>query len=184
MNVKKVGVLVGSLRKESFSKKLAQNVAMLFPEGYELEMVEIGNIPFYNQDFDDEDNLPAEIGEFRNKIAELDAFLLITPEYNRSVPAVLKNALDTASRPMTDNKWSGKPAAIISQSPGGLGGFGANQHLRQTLTCLNVPVLQQPEAYIGNVATLLNENGEITNEGTVEFLTKFVNKFVDLIEKY
>jgi chromate reductase, NAD(P)H dehydrogenase (quinone) len=183
INVTKVGVLVGSLRKESYSKKLAKNVVTLFPDGYETEFIEIGNLPFYNQDFDDEHNVPKEVTEFRNKIGKLDAFLFVTPEYNRSVPAVLKNALDTASRPKTDNKWGGKPAAIISQSPGGIGGFGANHHLRQSLTCLNVPVLQQPEAYIGNVASLLNESGALTNEGTVEFLQKFVNKFVDLINK-
>jgi chromate reductase, NAD(P)H dehydrogenase (quinone) len=184
MNMTKVGVLVGSLRKESFSLKLANNVMSLFPEGYEVELVEIGNLPFYNQDFDDENNVPAEVVKFRKKIAEQDAFLFVTPEYNRSVPAVLKNALDTASRPKTDNKWGKKPAAIISQSPGGLGGFGANHHLRQTLACLNVPLLQQPEAYIGNVATLLGENGEITNEGTVEFLNKFVEEFIELIKRY
>jgi chromate reductase, NAD(P)H dehydrogenase (quinone) len=184
MNVTKVGVLVGSLRKESYSKKLAKNVVTLFPESYETEFIEIGNLPFYNQDFDDENDVPTEVVDFRKKIGEFDAFLFVTPEYNRSVPAVLKNALDTASRPKTDNKWGGKPAAIISQSPGGIGGFGANHHLRQSLTCLNVPLLQQPEAYIGNVSTLLNESGVLTNEGTVEFLKKFVNKFVDLVEKY
>jgi chromate reductase, NAD(P)H dehydrogenase (quinone) len=180
----KVGVLVGSLRKDSYSKKLAKNVVGYFPEGYETEFIEIGNLPFYNQDFDDDGNVPEVVTAFREKVGEFDAFLFVTPEYNRSVPAVLKNALDTASRPKTDNKWGGKPAAIISQSPGGIGGFGANHHLRQSLTCLNVPVLQQPEAYIGNVATLLNESGAITNEGTVEFLQKFVAKFVDLIGRF
>lgn len=180
----KVGVLVGSLRKESYSKKLAKNVMDYFPEGFETELIEIGNLPFYNQDFDDENNAPEVLHEFRQKIGECDAFLFVTPEYNRSIPAVLKNALDTASRPKTDNKWGGKPAAIISQSPGGIGGFGANHHLRQMLTCVNVPVLQQPEAYIGNVATLMNESGAITNEGTAEFLQKFVVKFVDLIKRF
>ncbi|WP_036689133.1 NADPH-dependent FMN reductase [Paucisalibacillus globulus] len=183
MSVKKVGVLVGSLRRESYSKKLANNVVTLFPDGYEIECIKIGNLPFYNQDFDDENNVPTEVVDFRNKLGEFDAFLFITPEYNRSVPAVLKNALDTGSRPKTENRWGGKPAAIISQSPGGIGGFGANHHLRQSLTCLNMSVLQQPEAYIGNVATLLDESGSLTNEGTVEFLQKFVAKFVKLIEK-
>lgn len=184
INVAKIGILVGSLRKGSYSKKLAENVVKLFPDGYETKFIEISNLPFYNQDFDDENNVPEVVASFREEVGQFDGFLFVTPEYNRSVPAVLKNALDTASRPKSDNKWGGKPAAIISQSPGGIGGFGANHHLRQSLTCLNVPVLQQPEAYIGNVATLLNESGAVTNEGTVEFLQKFVYKFVELIEKY
>jgi chromate reductase, NAD(P)H dehydrogenase (quinone) len=94
----KVGIILGSLRKESFSKKLAENVAALFPEGYEIEIVEIGNLALYNQDYDDHNNVPAEYTAFRNKIKEIDAVLFVTPEYNRSVPAVLKNALDVGSR--------------------------------------------------------------------------------------
>src|SRR4051794_36505426 len=127
----KIGVLVGSLRKESFSKKIAANVAALFPEGYESEFVEIGNLPLYNQDYDDKNNVPDEYTALRNKIKELDAILFVTPEYNRSVPAVLSNALDVGSRPKVANVWNGKPAAIISQSPGNISGFGANHHLRQ-----------------------------------------------------
>ncbi|WP_188385739.1 NADPH-dependent FMN reductase [Ornithinibacillus halotolerans] len=180
----KIGVFVGSLREESFSKKLANHVVNTFPAGYDAEIIGIGHLPFYNQDFDDKGNVPAEVVTFRDKVAACDAFLFVTPEYNRSIPAVLKNALDTASRPKTDSKWGGKPAAIISQSPGGLGGFGANHHIRQVLTCLNVPVLQQPEAYISNVATLLNDNGEVVNESTVEFLQHFVDQFVELLKRY
>ena len=180
----KIGILVGSLQKESFSKKIAANVAALFPEGYETEFVEIGNLPFYNQDYDNENNVLAEYTTLRNKIKELDAVLFVTPEYNRSVPAVLSNALDIGSRPYGASVWNGKPAAIISQSPGNLGGFGANHHLRQILVCLNMPVVQQPEAYIGNVTALLDENGKIKNEGTVQFLQSFVDTFVDLIKRY
>ncbi|MGJ9459923.1 NADPH-dependent FMN reductase [Oceanobacillus sp. CF4.6] len=180
----KIGILVGSLRKESFSEKIATNVAALFPEGYETEFVEIGNLPFYNQDFDDKDNVLTEYTSFRNTIKEFDAILFVTPEYNRSVPAVLSNALDIGSRPYGANIWSGKPAAIISQSPGNLGGFGANHHLRQILIALNMPLVQQPEAYISNVVALLDENGKVKNEGTVEFLQSFVYTFVDLIKKY
>ena len=180
----KIGILVGSLRKESFSKKIAANVAALFPEGYETEFVEIGNLPFYNQDDDNENNVLAEYTKLRNKIKELDAVLFITPEYNRSVPAVLSNALDIGSRPYGASVWNGKPAAIISQSPGNLGGFGANHHLRQILVCLNMPVVQQPEAYLGNTATLLDENGKVKEQGTVQFLQSFVDAFVDLIKRY
>jgi chromate reductase len=182
--MKKIGVLVGSLRKESFSKKIAANVAALFPEGYETEFIEIENLPFYNQDYDNENNVREEYANFRNRIKEIDAVLFVTPEYNRTVPAVLSNALDIGSRPYGASVWNGKPAAIISQSPGNLGGFGANHHLRQSLVCLNMPVVQQPEAYISNAAALLDESGKISNEGTVQFLQSFVDAFIDLIEKY
>ncbi|WP_425262774.1 NADPH-dependent FMN reductase [Paenibacillus thermotolerans] len=178
-----MSVLVGSLRKESFSKKLAANVTALFPEGFTTEVINI-EMPLYNQDFDDENRVPAEYTAFRNKMKEIDAVLFVTPEYNRSVPAVLKNALDVGSRPYGASVWDGKPAAIISNSPGKLSAFGANHHLRQPLVFLNMPVLQQPEAYIGNVAELLDDNGKIQDEGTVTFLQTFVNAFVDLIKKY
>ena len=121
---------------------------------------------------------------FRNRIKEIDAVLFVTPEYNRSVPAVLSNALDIGSRPYGASVWNGKPAAIISQSPGNLGAFGANHHLRQILTCLNMPVVQQPEAYISNAAALLDENDKVKNEGTIQFLQSFVDAFIDLIKKY
>ncbi|WP_423798500.1 NADPH-dependent FMN reductase [Neobacillus sp. SAB-20_R2A] len=180
----KIGILLGSLRKESFSKKIAANVAALFPEGMKAEFVEIGNLPLYNQDFDDENNVPAEYTTFRNKMKDIDAVLFVTPEYNRSVPAVLKNALDVGSRPYGASVWSGKPAAIISQSPGNLSGFGANHHLRQSLVFLNMPTVQQPEAYIGNVAALLDENGKLKDENTVQFLQSFADAFVDLIKRH
>ncbi|CEE00144.1 NAD(P)H-dependent oxidoreductase [Caldifermentibacillus hisashii] len=180
----KIGILIGSLRKESFSRKLAENVSALFPEGYETEIVEIGNLPLYNQDFDDYNNVPAEYTTFRNKIKEINAVLFITPEYNRSVPAVLKNALDVGSRPYGKSVWDGKPAAVISQSPGNLSAFGANHHLRQSLVVLNMPTVQQPEAYIANVATLFDENGKINKQDTIQFLQSFVDAFVDLIKKY
>ncbi|MFJ8063894.1 NADPH-dependent FMN reductase [Psychrobacillus sp. NPDC096426] len=179
----KIGILVGSLRKESFSKKIATNVAALFPEGYEGELIEIGNLPFYNQDDDNENNVREEYTAFRNIMKDIDAVLFVTPEYNRSVPAVISNALDIGSRPKTDNVWNGKPAAIISQSPGNLGGFGANHHLRQILSAVNMPVVQHPEAYISNSASLLDENGKINNEGTVQFLQSVIDTFVDLIKK-
>lgn len=180
----KIGILVGSLRKESFSKKIAANVAELFPEGYETEFVEIGHLPFYNQDYDNENNVLAEYAAFRNKIKELDAILFVTPEYNRSIPAVLTNALNVGSRPAGKGVWRGKPAAIISLSIGMLGGFGANHHLRQIIAALNMPVVLQPEAYLSNVASLLDEDGKIANEGTIQFLQSFVDTFVDLIKKY
>lgn len=179
----KVAILVGSLRNKSFSKKIAANVKDLFPDGFETEFIQIGNLPLYNQDFDDDNDVPPVFTAFRNKIKECDAVLFITPEYNRSVPGVLKNALDIGSRPKVDSVWNDKPAAIISQSPRNLSGFGANHHLRQSLVFLNMPVVQQPEAYIANVATLLDENGKINNNETVQFLQSFVDAFVDLMKK-
>lgn len=177
----KIGVLVGSLRKESFSRKIAENVTGLFPEGYETEFIDIGNLPLYNEEYDE--NSPPEYNTFRDKIKELQAFLIVTPEYNRSFSAVLKNALDVGSRPWGQNLWNGKPAAIISQSIGGLGGFGANHHLRQVLTFLNMPMVLQPEAYIGNSPSLFDENGKITNADTIKFLQSFIDAFIDLINK-
>lgn len=179
----KVGIIVGSLRQNSFSKQIADNVIPLFPQGYETEFVEIGNLPLFNQDFEGDLGTPAEYTTFRNTIKGLDAVLFVTPEYNRSIPAVLKNALDVASRPYGESVWDGKPAAIISQSPGALAGFGANHHLRQVLAFLNMPVVQQPEAYIGSVHELLDESGKL-NEDTKQFLQGFVNAFVDLIKKH
>lgn len=177
----KVGIVVGSLRKESYSKKIALNVASLFPEGYETEFVEIGNLALYNEEYDG--NSPKEYTTFRNTIKGVDAVLFVTPEYNRSVPGVLKNALDVGSRPYGESVWDGKPAAIISQSISNLSGFGANHHLRQSLTFLNMPVVQQPEVYLANSPELLDENGKIKNKDTLQFLQGFVDTFVELINK-
>lgn len=178
----KIGIVVGSLRKESFSKKIANNVATLFPDGYETEFLEIGNLQLYNEEYDG--NSPAEYTTFRDKIKGMDAILFVTPEYNRSVPGVLKNALDVGSRPYGESVWDGKPAGIISQSISNLSGFGANHHLRQSLTFLNMPVVQQPEVYLANSPDLLDENGKINNEGTIEFLQSFIDTFIGLIQKH
>ncbi|WP_077604651.1 NADPH-dependent FMN reductase [Oceanobacillus sojae] len=180
----KVAVLVGSLRKESYSRKVAKNVMDLFPDGFETEIIPIGDLPLYNQDFDDEGNPPQLWTTFRKKIKQFDAVLFVTPEYNRSVPGVLKNAIDIGSRPKEDSVWNNKPAAIISNSPGHLSGFGANHHLRQSLVFFNMQVVQQPEAYLANVATLLGEDGKINNEGTIQFLQTFVDTFVDLMTTF
>lgn len=180
----KIAVLVGSLREASFTRQVAKNVTALFPDEYETEFIPIGNLPLYNQDFDDHNDQPEEWTNFRNKIKACEAVLFVTPEYNRSVPGVLKNALDIGSRPKVDSVWNDKPAAIISNSPRNLSGFGANHHLRQSLVFFNMPVVQQPEAYLANVATLLDESGNINNNDTIEFLQSFVDAFVNLIQKY
>lgn len=178
----KVGIVVGSIRKNSFSGQLANNVVQLFPEGYEAEFIEIANLPLYNQDYDED--IPEVYTSFRETIKALDAVVFVTPEHNRSVPAALKNALDVGSRPYGSNVWDGKPTLIVSQSPSNLSGFGANHHLRQVLAFLNMPVVQQPEVYIANVHELLGEDGKITNEDTIDFLQSAVNEFVSLIKKH
>ncbi len=174
---KKIGVIIGSLRKDSFSRKIAKALTRMLPSSFEMEEVEIGELSMYNQDFDDEGTPPASWTAFRDSMKEYDAVLFVTPEYNRSVPAVIKNAIDIGSRPYSENVWNGKPGAVISVSPGGLGGFGANHHLRQALVVLNVPVMPVPESYIANVATLLDDKGTLRDERTQEFLQKFVDAF-------
>lgn len=154
----------------------------LAPAGLQLEIVEIGELPLYNQDLDD-DGAPAPAWvAFREKIKAVDAVLFVTPEYNRSVPGVLKNAIDVASRPYGQSAWDRKPGAVISVSPGAIGGFGANQHLRQSCVFLNVPTMQQPEAYIGGAATLFDKVGNITDEGTRKFLKGFMEAFAEWVE--
>ncbi|MDB5479230.1 MAG: phosphodiesterase [Caulobacteraceae bacterium] len=172
-----VAVLVGSLRKASFSRRLAEALLKLAPEGMTGELVAIGTLPLYNQDFDDEGAPPPAWVSFRDTVRPKDAVLFVTPEYNRSVPGVLKNALDVGSRPYGKSVWNAKPAAVVSASPGAIGGFGANHHLRQSLVFLNMPVLQQPEAYVGQVADLVADDGSVTRENTREFLRGLMAAF-------
>jgi chromate reductase len=174
-----VAVVVGSLRKDSVSRKTAQALAKLTP-GLTFKFVEIGDLPHFDQDL--EGAPPATWTSFRQEIAASDAVLFVTPEYNRSVPGVLKNAIDVGSRPYGSSVWDGKPGAVISVSPGAIGGFGANHHLRQSLAFLNVPLLQR-EAYIGNAFALFNETGELINEGTETFLRDYGHAFAQWIER-
>jgi chromate reductase len=176
----KVAVIVGSLRKESFNRKMARALVELAPESLHLEIVEIGELPLYNED--DDGNPPAAFTAFRQRVESADAVLFVTPEYNRSVPGVLKNALDAGSRPYGQSVWDGKPGAVVSVSPGSLGGFGANHHLRQSLVFLNVPTMQQPEAYIGGAADLFDAEGNLTNDRTRRFMRKFMAAFVAWID--
>lgn len=180
MSTRKIAVFVGSLRKDSFNRKMAGALIALAPESLKLEIVEIGGLPFFDQDL--EDHPPAAWVEFRDRVRPYDGFLFVTPEYNRSVPAVLKNAIDVGSRPYGKSVWDGKPGAVISVSPGAISGFGANHHLRQSLTFLNVPTMQQPEAYIGNAAALFNESGQLANDAIRAFVTKFIQAFAAWVE--
>ncbi len=173
---KNVAVILGSLRRDSYSQKTAAAIARLAPSDTRFDVVPIGELPFYNEDLES-DAPPKAWIEFRERIQQADAVLFVTPEYNRSVPAVLKNAIDVGSRPYGQSAFDGKPAAVVSVSIGGVGGFGANHHLRQSLVFLNMPTLQQPEAYIANVGTLVDEEGNVTNEGTEKFLRTFAAAF-------
>jgi chromate reductase len=177
--VRDVAVFVGSLRKESINRKVAKALAELAPSALKLEIVEIGQLPLYNQDFDE--NPPLAYTEFRARVKAADAVLFVTPEHNRSMPAAMKNALDVASRPYGSSAWNGKPGAVISASPGASGGFGANHHLRQSLVYLNVPAMQQPEAYIGGADKLFDATGNLANEATRNFLQHFIAAFANWI---
>jgi chromate reductase len=170
-----VAVIVGSLRKGSINRHVAKVLAELAPATLKLNIIEIGHLPIYNQDVDE--NPPAAWTVFRDRIRMADAVLFVTPEHNRSVPAALKNALDIGSRPNGKSAWSGKPGAVVSASPGGIGGFGANHHLRQSLVFLNVPAMAQPEAYIGGADKLFDANGHLNNEGTRQFLYGFMQSY-------
>ncbi len=181
--MKKIAVFVGSLRKESFNRKMARVLMELAPKSLTFEMIEIGQLPLYNQDYDDEGVPPAEYVEFRQRVKSFDGVLFVTPEYNRSVPAVLKNALDVGSRPFGQSVWGGKPGAVVSVSPGAIGGFGANHHLRQSLVFLDIPTMAQPEAYIGSAAQLFDAEGKIANEGTRGFLVKLMEALGSWVEK-
>ena len=177
-----IAVIVGSLRKGSFNRKMAIALRELAPPALQLSIVEIGQLPLYNQDLDA--SPPAEWTAFRERIKKADGVLFVTPEYNRSVPAPLKNALDVGSRPYGQSAWDKKPAAVVSVSPGAVGGFGANHHLRQSLVFLNMPTMQQPEAYIGGAAQLFDASGKIANEGTRGFLIKVMEAFAAWVEKF
>jgi len=177
----RVAVFVGSLSKASFNRKMSRALIAVAPPSLECSYVEIGELPLYTPDF--EADPPATVRTFREKVAQSDALLFVTPEYNRSVPGVLKNAIDVGSRPYGKSVWTGKPAAVVSVSPGAIGGFGANHHLRQSFVFLDVPAMPSPEAYIGGAAKLFDEQGTLTNESTREFITKFMQSFAGWIER-
>ena len=180
--LKKIGIFVGSLRKDSFNKLVAKTMADLFPTDFEPVFINIGDLELYNQDLDDEGTPTEAWTTFREEVKQVDGVMFVTPEYNRSVPAVLKNALDVGSRPYGESVWDKKPGLVVSVSPGAISGFGANHHLRQSLVFLNVPTLQQPEAYIGGITNLIGEDGKII-DGTVGFLQSIVDAYVDFFNR-
>lgn len=182
MESKKIAVFVGSLRKDSFTLKVAKSLIVLAPKSLTFEILEIGQLPLYNPDL--EETPPVVWTRFREQLKGFDGVLFVTPEYNRSVPAVLKNAIDVGSRPYGKSLWDGKPGAVVSVSPGTLGGFGANHHLRQSLVFLNIPAMQQPEAYIGGAAKLFDNNGDILIESTRVLFQKFMDAFAEWVARH
>jgi chromate reductase len=176
-----VAVLVGSLRQASLNRMMAHALRVLSADGpMNLEIVEIGDLALYNEDL--EADVPASWRRFRDRMSRAEAVLFVTPEYNRSVPGLLKNAIDVGSRPYGQSVFSRKPAAIVSVTGGTLGAFGANHHLRQSLVFLDMPALQQPEAYIGSARALFDAEGSLVNNDTRTFLTRFLAAFAAWIE--
>ena len=176
MNRITIGIFAGSLRQDSYSKKVANYLADLLSEQFDVSLIDISSLAMYNEDLDTEGMIPEEWTRFRQEVKALDAVLFVTPEYNRSLPAVLKNAIDVASRPKNENAWGGKPGAVVGVSPGNIGGFGAGQHLRQVASCLNIYMMQQPEAYIGGIAGSVNDDN-VFSESLQGFLSKIAGDF-------
>jgi len=179
-----VAMIVGSLRKGSYTRMVANALAELAPRSLVLDHAEIGNLPLYNQDLDAENRVPEEWKRFRDRLRNDSAVLFLTPEYNRSVPGVLKNAIDVGSRPYGSSIWECKPAAVVSCSPGAVGGFGANHHLRQSLVFLDMPCMQQPEMYLNQINKAFDKDGKLTDDKLRGLLTTFITKFERWVDKY
>jgi NAD(P)H-dependent FMN reductase len=177
---KSVAIIVGSLRAASFSRKMARALMEHAPKSLSCSIVEIGDLPLYNEDLDDKP--PPAWARFREEMQAATAVLFVTPEYNRSVPGGLKNAIDVGSRPANKSVFDGMPSGVVSVTPYKLGAFGANHALRQTFVFLNMPVMQQPEAYIGGVADLFDDSGKLTSDETAKFLDKFMQAFAHWVE--
>ena len=175
-----IAIIVGSLRKDSVNRKVALAMASLAAERIDARIVEIGDLPLFNPDI--EANPPPEWARFKAEVAAADGILFVTPEYNRSMPGALKNAIDVASRPYGQSAWEKKPAAIITASPGGIGGFGCNHALRQACVFLDMPVMQQPEAYLGHVTDKsFNEDGSLADPALTKLVGKIANAFADWV---
>ena len=179
----KIAILVGSLREGSINRKIARSMCAIRGDNLDCGMIEIGDLPLYNQDYDLQRPQPEPYVRFREQIAAADGVLFCTPEYNRGVPGVLKNAIDVGSRPYGQSVWDKKPAAIISASPGAIGGFGANHQLRQACVFLNMPVMQQPEAYLGHVTDDSFDQDGCLKEGPLkELITGLAHAFANWVD--
>jgi chromate reductase len=177
----KIAIIVGSLRKDSLNRKVARSICGLRGDNLDCSMIEIGDLPLYNQDYDA--NAPEQYVRFRKQIAESDGVLFCSPEYNRGIPGVLKNAIDVGSRPYGQSVFDKKPAAIVTASPGSIGGFGANHQIRQACVFLNMPVMQQPEAYLSSVSEEeFDSEGRLGDGNLKGFLEKIAHAFHDWVE--
>ena len=177
----KIAIIVGSLREGSINRKVARSICALRNDNLDCTMIEIGDLPLYNQDSDA--NPPEQYVRFRDQIGGADGVLFVSPEYNRGIPGVLKNAIDVGSRPYGQSVFDKKPAAIVTASPGSIGGFGANHQIRQACVFLNMPVMQQPEAYLGHVSDDSFDADGCLKEGPLkELITKLAHAFHDWVE--
>ena len=176
-----VGYLIGSLAKASINRKLALALARLAPRELQLRDIPIGDLPLYNYEL--EKDFPAPARAFKDQIAALDAVIFVTPEYNRSIPGVLKNAIDWASRPYGQNSFARKPSTVIGTSPGKIGTAVAQQHLRSILSYCNSPQMNSPEAYIQFEKGMITDDGEVTNESTAKFLREYMQEFCNFITR-
>lgn len=177
-----VAVIVGSLRKDSFNKKLAKALDKLNHPELHFNFIDIADIPLYNQDH--ESNLPAVVAAFKTDIEQSDAVLIATPEYNRSIPGVLKNVIDWGTRPYGENSWTNKPIGMIGATPGGIGTAVAQSHLRSIMTTVGGIVMGQPEVYFVFKKDIINDNHEITNDDTKKFLQAFLDTFTQWIKNH
>jgi chromate reductase len=178
----RIGVVIGSLRRDSFNRKLADAIVKLGPPEFSFTQLEIGDLPLYNQD--DDGNPADQVKRLKAEITKSDGILFVTPEYNRSMPGVLKNALDHASRPYGQSAWAGKPAGVIGASIGAIGTAIAQQHLRNSLAYLDMPTLGQPEAFIQVKEGLFDEDGNIGNEGSRKFLQDWIDRYVSWVKRH
>jgi chromate reductase, NAD(P)H dehydrogenase (quinone) len=169
--------IAGSLRRESYNRAVLRAAIELVPEGATIETFELDGIPAFNQD--EEQNPPAKIADLKRRIRETDAILFVTPEYNYSVPGVLKNAIDWASRPYGDSAWNGKPAAIMGASVGAIGTARAQYHLRQMMVFLDMFPINQPEVMIGNASERFDAEGNLTDDAAKEFIRQLLQNLVE-----
>ena len=178
---RRIAVLVGSLRQDSYNLKVARRLVALAPPHLAFDFVEIGDLPLYNEDL--EKDPPAEWRRFRDAVRPAEALLFVTPEYNRSMPGALKNALDVGSRPYGRSVFERKPGAVATASQGAIGGFGSNHHLRQSCVFLDVPMMQQPEAYLSHIQKAFAADGSLVDEGLGKLLQRFIDAYADWVEK-
>jgi chromate reductase len=182
MPARRVALILGSVRKDALSRRAAKALIAMQPPTLNLELVEVGDLPFYNQELETA-SPPAQWTRFRDAVKDVAAVLFVTPEYNRGVPGAMKNAVDVGSRPWGKGVWEGKPYAVVSTSPGPLGGYSANHQLRQNLSYFTMFLMHQPEMYLGTIDKLVDASGKVTDDKARELFTQFLTQFAAWIER-